>query len=134
SRQPSARSWSFKPVVLYLGVVALAGFVVEASVGDWVAVYLHDDLGASAAVGAAGYATFAAVHLTVRFRGDRLITRSSRVFVMVGGCLVAALGFAAMLSVADVGAVFVGLAVTAAGIAAVVPAAFSAAGQLRDTN
>jgi MFS family permease len=134
TRQPSARSWSFQPVVLSLGVVALAGFIVEASVGDWAAVYLHDDVGTSAAVGAAGYATFAAVHLSVRFRGDRLITRSSRVSVMIVGCVVAAAGYAIMLSVVQVGTVFVGLAVIAAGIAAVVPAAFSAAGQLRDTN
>jgi fucose permease len=127
------RAWSFDPVVRLLGGVALAGFVVEAAVADWAAVYLHENLATSAAVAAAGYATFAAVHLTVRFLGDSILTRVGRTTVMQIGCLLAAAGYALLLGLHRPATAFVGLAVIGAGIAAVVPAAFGNAGRLTET-
>ncbi|MFL6240887.1 MAG: MFS transporter [Actinomycetes bacterium] len=134
AEQPATRSWSLRPAVVLLGVIALVGFVVEAAIADWAAIYLHENIGTTLAVGAAGYATFAAVHLSVRFAGDRIMTRVDRVAVMQIGCIVAAAGYALLLGVPNVLTVFLGLAIVGAGIAAVVPAAFGAAGQLTSTT
>lgn len=126
----SSRGWSMSYAVVALGIIALVGFVVEAAVGDWAAVYLHEDVGTSAAVGAAGYATFAAVHLVARAFGDQLLSHLGRRAVMQWGCVVAAGGYAVLLAVRNASVVFIGLAVIATGIAAVVPAAFGAAGRV----
>jgi MFS family permease len=127
---PTARGWSLRPAVLLLGMVALSGFVVEAAIGDWGAVYLHESIGTTVAVGAAGYATFAGTHLLGRAFGDALLTRVDRRVVMQVGCLIAAAGYALVVGMPNVVAVFVGFAVIAAGIAVVVPAAFGAAGRV----
>jgi fucose permease len=126
----ATRGWSLRPAVLLLGVVALSGFVVEAAVGDWGAVYLHERIGTTVAVGATGYATFAATHLVARAFGDALLTRVDRRALMQVGCIVAAGGYGLVVGVPNVVAVFAGFAVIAAGIAVVVPAAFGAAGRV----
>ena len=132
--EQTQRAWSLQPVVVALGVIALVGFVVESAVGDWAAVYLHEDLGTTAAVGAAGYATFAAVHVVGRLFGDRVLSRVRRAVVMQVGCVTAAVGYGVLLGPRNVVTAFIGLAAIAAGIAAVVPAAFGAAGRLHYTS
>ena len=128
----AGRAWSVDRTVLLLGGVALAAFVVEAAVADWAAIYLHENVGTTAAAGAAGYATFAAVHLTGRYFGDQVLTRLGRVRVMIGGFLLAAAGYVLLLAIPVAGSAFAALAVIGAGIAAVVPAAFGSAGRLVD--
>jgi fucose permease len=134
ARRRRSRPWTVEPIVLILGGIALAGFVAEAAVADWAPVYLHEHLGTTTALAAGGYATFAGVHLTVRFLGDALLVRLGRGAVLAQGCLVAATGYAVLLAVNNPVVAVAGLAIIGAGIAAVVPAAFGIAGRGSDSS
>ena len=98
--------------------------------GDWSAVYLHDDLGAAPALAGAGFAAFSLAMAVGRFSGDHLAARLGpvRLLRLSGG--LAAVGLAAALvsgrsEIAIAGAGLVGL-----GLANSVPVLFGAAGRM----
>ena len=55
-----------------LGAVALIAFMAEGAMGDWSAIYIRMDLGASPATAARGFAAFSLAMASGRFSGDRL--------------------------------------------------------------
>jgi MFS family permease len=115
---------------LSLGLLALACMVVEGAVADWSALLLTEHAGATAAVGAAGYAAFSIAMAACRFAGDSLIGAfGPRRLMMMGGLSIAAgLALAASFSLplpAAASFVLVGL-----GAANVVPVIFAAAGRI----
>jgi MFS family permease len=115
---------------LALGLLALACMVVEGAVADWSALLLTQHAGATAAVGAAGYAAFSIAMAACRFAGDTLIGAFGPRRLMVAGGASIALGLAcaAVFSVplpVAAGFVLVGL-----GAANVVPVIFAAASRI----
>jgi MFS family permease len=115
---------------LSLGLLALACMVVEGAVADWSALLLTTHAGATAAVGAAGYAAFSIAMAACRFAGDSLIDAlGPRRLMALGGVSIAAgLGLAALFAMpfpAAASFVLVGL-----GAANVVPVIFAAAGRI----
>jgi predicted MFS family arabinose efflux permease len=62
-------------VVLALCAIAAAAFMAEGTALEWSAVYLRDDLGATAGAAGAGVVAFTAGMAASRFVGDRLATR-----------------------------------------------------------
>jgi MFS family permease len=117
------------PLVL-LGVIAFCSFVGEGSASDWSAVYMTQELGTSQAVGALAFAAFAVTMAAARFTADPLRARLGNVFLVRGGSLVAAAGLGAALLIHQPAAGIAGFALLGLGLAAVVPIAFSAAGDL----
>ena len=71
--------------------------LAEGAMGDWSAVYLHDDLGAAPALAGAGFAAFSLAMAVGRFSGDHLAARlgPARLLRLSGG--LAAVGLAAAL-------------------------------------
>jgi len=120
--------WS-RPLLL-LGVVGFSSFFGEGSAHDWSAVYLHDVLGTSPAMAAAGFAAFSLAMATVRFAGDRLSARFGPVRLVRASGLVAAVGFGLGLLAHQPVAGVAGFALLGVGLACVVPVTFSAAGHL----
>jgi MFS family permease len=120
--------WSV-PLVL-LGVIAFCSFVGEGSASDWSAVYMTQELGTSQAVGALAFAAFAVTMAAARFAADPLRNRLGNVFLVRGGSMVAAAGLGAALLIHEPAAGIAGFALLGLGLAAVVPIAFSAAGDL----
>jgi len=116
--------------VLALGVVAYCSFAGEGAAADWSAVHLRENLGAAPGTAALGFAAFAAAMAAARFGADALIRRTGAVAVARAGGLVAAGGLGAGLLVDTVPAMVAGWALVGLGLAAVVPAAFGAAGAL----
>lgn len=115
--------------VLLLGLVGFCSFVGEGTAADWSALYLRD-LGASPGAAAAGFAAFSLAMATSRLLGDRLTGRVGPVRLVRAGGLVAAGGLAlAVASGRELPAV-AGFGLVGIGLAAVVPIAFSAAGNL----
>jgi MFS family permease len=117
------------PLVL-LGVIAFCSFVGEGSASDWSAVYMTQELGTSQALGALAFTAFAVTMATTRFVADSLRARVGNVALVRVGSLIAASGLGGALLIHEPVAAIAGFALLGLGLAAVVPIAFSAAGEL----
>jgi hypothetical protein len=62
------------PLVL-LGVIALCALAAEGAVGDWGAIYLHDNLKTSTYVASFGFAAFSLAMITGRLLGNSCLLR-----------------------------------------------------------
>jgi MFS family permease len=113
-----------------LGLLALCGQLGEGSASDWSAVYLHVNLGSSAALAAAGLAAFSVTMAAGRVAGDRLASRFGSVRLVRGSGLVAGLGLAAGLLIGTPAAAVAGFALLGAGLAAIFPQIVSSAARL----
>jgi MFS family permease len=113
-----------------LGVIAFCSFVGEGSASDWSAVYMTQELGTSQALGALAFAAFAVTMATSRFVADSLRTRYGNVLLVRTGSLVAAVGLGLGLLIHEPAAAIAGFALLGLGLAAVVPIAFAAAGEI----
>jgi MFS family permease len=122
-RQISAMIW-------ILGLVALCGQVGEGSAGDWSAVYLHVNLGSSAAVAAVALGAFSVTMAAGRIAGDRLAARFGPVRLVRASGLVAGLGLAAGLLVGTPAAAVAGFALLGLGLAGIFPQIVTAAARL----
>ena len=117
-------------VVLLLAAIAFASMLCEGAAADWSAVYLRDSVGALPAIASLGYACFVLAMVVVRLGGDRLLARIHPSRLLPVLALIAALGYGAALLSGSSVAMLIGLATLGAGVAAVVPTVFGAAGSL----
>ncbi|WP_167587245.1 MFS transporter [Kineococcus rubinsiae] len=115
--------------VAVFGGVVLAAFAVDSSVSTWSSVYLGDHLGTSAAVAPLGYAAYQAATLLTRLATDRLVLRTGRARLVGATTGLAVLGCAAVAALPTTGAAVAGFALAGVGVGALVPLAFSAAGE-----
>ena len=117
-------------LIWILGLVALCGQVGEGSAGDWSAVYLHVNLGSSAAVAAVALGAFSVTMAAGRVAGDRLAARFGPVRLVRASGLVAGLGLAAGLLVGTPAAAIAGFALLGLGLAGIFPQIVTAAARL----
>src|SRR3954468_8268898 len=113
-----------------LGVIAFCSFVGEGSASDWSAVYMTQELGTSQALGALAFTAFAVTMATTRFFADSLRGQYGNVTLVRAGSLVAAAGMGLGLLIHEPAAAIAGFALLGLGLAAVVPIAFAAAGEI----
>jgi MFS family permease len=110
------------PLAPLLGIGALGAlaFAVENAHQNWSALYLRDELGAGAAVAAAGPAIFAGTVAITRFAAGALSARRPALVVVAGSALAAAgTGLVAVASTLAVA--LAGLGLAAAGTAVLFP-------------
>jgi MFS family permease len=112
-----------------LGLIAFAGLLAEGAATDWSALYVTDALESSAVLGALTFAFFQITMTVGRLVGDRVTAAVGPVALLRGGGLIAAVGLAGALVVAEPVAAFVGFACLGAGLAVVVPVVFRAASE-----
>ena len=110
--------------------MALCGQVGEGSAGDWSAVYLHVNLGSSAAVAAVALGAFSVTMAAGRVAGDRLAARFGPVRLVRASGLVAGLGLAAGLLIGTPAAAIAGFALLGLGLAGIFPQIVTAAARL----
>lgn len=122
----TAFAWPSRALIP-LGVIAFCGFVAEGAVNSWSAVYLADVTAASAALASLGYFAFSGTMVAVRLAADRIVERVGPVRFMRAAAAVAVLGFAVVLAIPAPYAGIAGFAVVGAGVAGIVPVAWSAA-------
>jgi len=122
--------WRPPQMIWILGLVALCGQVGEGSAGDWSAVYLHVNLGSSAAVAAVALGAFSVTMAAGRAAGDRLAARFGPVRLVRVSGLVAGLGLAAGLLAGTPAAAVAGFALLGLGLAAIFPQIVTAAARL----
>lgn len=116
--------------IALLGLVAFCGLFAEGAAADWSGIYIDDSLGATPGVAALGFAAFSVTMAVFRLAGDRLTERWGPVALTRRGGLLAAVGLAGALLIAEPAAALVGFACMGAGLAAVVPVVFRAAGSV----
>jgi predicted MFS family arabinose efflux permease len=114
--------------VLFLGALAFCCIAGEGAAADWSAVYLHDNLGASAGFAASAYAAFSICMTAGRLVGDRLTAALGPVRLVRGSGVLAAAGLAVALLIGVPVAGVLGFGCLGAGLSVIVPQVFSAAG------
>jgi len=119
------------PGTFFLGVLAFCCLVGEGAAADWSAVYLRDDLGATAGFAALAYAAFSIAMTAGRLVGDRLTAALGPVRLVQCCGLVACLGLGAGLLVDEPMAAVIGFGCLGAGLSCIAPQVFAAAA-LRD--
>ena len=131
SAEPAAKgAAAWTPALALLGVIAFCSFVGEGAASDWSAVYLSQELSASPGVAAGAFVAFATAMAASRFAADPLRARFGAVRLVRGGSLLAATGLLLGLVVHAQAAAIAAFALVGAGLAPIVPIAFSAAGHL----
>jgi MFS family permease len=116
--------------ILLFGFVIFAAFTADSAIANWSTVYLHDTMHASATLAPLGYATYAAFTLISRLGSDFVVRRFGRAHLAVttGAIAVVGVGLAGLWQ--SPYAALVGFALAGLGVGALVPLAFSAAGDL----
>lgn len=115
--------------IALIGVIMLCGVFIEGAAADWLAIYLHDDRGASQSVAALGFAVFATAMTLSRFAGTGVIDRFGRARAVRAAGGLAALGITAALALPGLPGALLGVLFWGAGTALVFPAAISAGGE-----
>jgi MFS family permease len=116
-------------LVLALGVLSICALVGEGAAGDWSAVYLRDNLGASAGLAALGFSAFSVMMTLGRAVGDRLIRRFGVVLVIRVCGLTATAGLVLALATPVPALAIAGFAILGAGLSVVAPQVFAAGGR-----
>ena len=113
--------------MLPLAAVAGLALLAEGSMETWSAIYLRDELGAAAFVGALGPAAFHAAMLVGRLVGAGVAGTLGAASTLLVGGLMTLLGMAVALSVPAAALAIPGMAVAALGASFVVPVVVSLA-------
>lgn len=116
-------------IVVLLGVLCFIVFLAEGSVLDWSAVYLTGMRNVDPGQAGLGYAAFALAMTAGRFAGDWVVRVLSRPAILLGGGLIAALGFAIVVLVPQAWAAYLGYLLVGLGASNIVPVIFTAAGR-----
>ncbi len=120
------RAW-MTPAVGVLAAVAFSSFLCEGAATDWSATYLRDVVGAGPGVAACSYAAYTCAMVVTRFGAVRLHARVSGRVLLPALALFAAVAMAVTLATANRVVSVIGFAALGAGVALLVPTAFSAA-------
>ena len=116
--------------ILLLGFVIFAAFTADSAIANWSTVYLHDTMNASATLAPLGYATYAGFTLVSRLASDFVVRRFGRAHLAVATGAIAVVGVGLAGAWQSPYAALVGFALAGLGVGALVPLAFSAAGDL----
>nr|WP_285739047.1 MFS transporter [Kitasatospora phosalacinea] len=126
---PAARpSRHARLLVVLLGLTALCTAYGEGALADWATLHLTDDVHASAATAAAGYASFAFAMTAGRLSGTWLSERLGQTRVMLLGGLTACAGMATAALAPSVPLALAGFVLVGLGLANVFPLAIAQAG------
>jgi MFS family permease len=113
--------------VAILGAVSFASLLCEGAAADWSANYLQNVVGYGHGVSGLGYAAYTLTMVVTRFSGLRLQLRIPSRRLLPALALLAAVGMSVALVTANPVLSVLGFATLGAGVALLVPTAFSAA-------
>ncbi|QKW18865.1 MFS transporter [Kitasatospora sp. NA04385] len=115
-------------LVVLLGLTALCTAYGEGALADWATLHLTDDVHASTATAAAGYASFAFAMTAGRLSGTWLSERLGQTRVMLLGGLTACAGMTTAALAPSVPLALAGFVLVGVGLANVFPLAIAQAG------
>lgn len=112
-----------------LGVIGFCGAVSEGSIAEWSGIFMKDHLGVGDGAAPLAFAAFTGAMLLARLLADRLKDRYGARRVVSHGSLLAAGSLLLAILSPVIGLTLAGFALAGAGVAAVFPFVFSAAGR-----
>lgn len=118
-----------KGMVLLIGFMCFVMFLSEGSTLDWSGVLLSERHRMNPSQAGWGYAAFASTMSLGRLTGDRIVARLGGRVILVGGGLLAAVGFMIAAVAPNGWAAIVGFGLVGLGASNVVPVLFTAAGK-----
>ncbi len=118
-----------KGMVLLIGFMCFVMFLSEGSTLDWSGVLLSERHRMNPSQAGWGYAAFASTMSLGRLTGDRIVARLGGRAILVGGGLLAAVGFMIAAVAPNGWAAIVGFGLVGLGASNVVPVLFTAAGK-----
>ncbi len=116
--------------VLPYGVVAFCCMIVEGSMVDWSALYLHKVLGQSPSNAAMGFGLFATGMTLARLFGDYFGQRYSSRQILLADAVIAIASLSIILLTPYTWLAYIGFFMVGVGVATMVPVIFSTAGNL----
>lgn len=115
--------------LITLGIIAMCSMICEGTMFDWSGVYFRRVIAVKDGLSGAGYAAFMSTMASGRFIADRLTTRLGvKKMLLISGSLTAAGLLVAVIFPYFYTAMF-GFMLVGAGVSAVVPLVYSAAGK-----
>ncbi|TYZ29486.1 MFS transporter [Selenomonas caprae] len=119
-------------IVAFVGVVACIAFLVEGAIMDWSGVFLTTVRGFDLSLAGMGFTVFSAAMLVMRLLGDVTVQRLGQKPVVVGGSLLAFLGFLLVIFAPGSLLLYTGFFAIGIGSANIVPVFFSLLGKQQD--
>ncbi len=129
--------------LMLVGFVVFAAFTADSTLSTWTTLYLQDELGVTGSVAVLGlaftiaplgYGTYQVTTLASRLGSDFVVRRWGRAPLAVVTAVVGASGLAVMSLLPTTGMVFLGIALAGFGVGALVPLAYSAAGDIEPSR
>ena len=115
-------------IVLLLSILAMVTFLAEGAMLDWSALLITQGGFVDVKQGGVGYILFAIAMTAGRLLGDRLVARIGDYRTLLGGGMVAVLGFAVLLAVSVAPVALGGFVLIGLGASNLVPVLFRRAG------
>jgi fucose permease len=122
-----AKRFGLTTTVAVLALVSFASFMSEGAAADWSANYARNVVGTSPGVAALSYAAYTLLMVVTRLGGTRLQARLSARRLLPALAVFAAIAMCVTLALANPVVTVLGFACLGAGVALLVPTAFSAA-------
>ncbi len=116
-------------IVIFIGIVSLISFLVEGAIMDWSGVFLTVTKGFDISKAGAGFATFSAAMVLMRFLGDNLVQALGQKLIVLGGCVVAFTGFMLLIFADSQILMYAGFFLIGIGSANIVPVFYSLLGK-----
>ncbi|WP_374928683.1 MFS transporter [Kytococcus sedentarius] len=113
-----------------LAAMAVLFGITEGTGWDWSTIHVTDVAGVSPGLGAAGLAVFSAAMVALRLSGDLLVERLGARPVLVGGALLAAVGYLVAATQESFAVVLAAWALVGVGVAVLAPMIYGMAGHL----
>lgn len=127
SQRPKSRGINRTFVIL--GLIGLAGAIVEGAASDWGAITMRDNFQVSGAQATLPFLCFQAFMVIGRFSGDSVTDRFSRLIVLRFAGLTSGVGLLIGLAVNQPWSIVAGWTVLGAGISVIIPSMYSAAAE-----
>lgn len=114
-----------KGIVIFFGILACISFLGEGAIMDWSGVLLTEVKNTELSLAGIGYAVFSVAMLVMRLVGDKIVALLGEEKTLIGGSLIAALGFLSVIFLDDFYAIQLGFVLMGLGLANIVPTIYS---------
>ncbi len=116
-------------IVTFVGIIACIAFLCEGAVMDWSGVFLTQVRGLDLSMAGTGFTVFSLAMLTMRLSGDYLTQKIGQKPVVIGGSLLAFLGFVLIITMNEQILLYLGFFLVGIGSANIVPVFYSLLGK-----
>lgn len=116
--------------ILGISFICMVTFMAEGCVADWSAIYMKEIMLAPKAMLSLGYFGFSLAMTVGRLNGDNLIAKIGSKNIVVGGCIIASVGFLMVVTAPVIIMAIAGYLLVGIGCSSIVPVLFSASANI----